>query len=185
MLTISLSMFDTEEDKDKLTKIYEKYYGTMLSVAKGIISDNALAEDAVSNSIMTIIKNLHKINDVSSHKTRSYIVIIVRSRAINLLNKQKRHPEESLDDFELPDNNVSILDELTMKESCNRIIDLIKALPKLLSDVLYLSAVMEHSNKEIADLLSISNDVVRKRLSRAKAQLKEKLAQEGIEYAEK
>ena len=185
MLTIYLSMLDTEEDKDKLTEIYEKYLGTMLSVAKSIISDNALAEDAVSDSIMTIIENLHKINDVSSHKTKAYIVIIVRSRAINLLNKQKRHPEESFDDLELSDNNTSILDELTMKESCDRLIEFIKSLPKSLSDVLYLSVVMEQSNKEIMNLLNLSNDVVRKRLSRAKAQLKEKLAQEGIEYAEK
>lgn len=185
MLTIFLSILDTEEDKDKLTRIYEKYYGTMLSVAKGIISDNALAEDAVSDSIITIIKNLHKINDVSSHKTRAYIVIIVRSRAINLLNKQKRHPEESLDNFEFLDNNISISDELTMKESCDRIINLIKALPKSLSDVLYLSVVIGHSNIEISALLNLTNDAVRKRLSRAKAQLKEKLAQEGIEYGKK
>lgn len=101
------------------------------------------------------------------------------------MNKQKRHPEESLDDFEIPDNNASILDDLTMKESCDRITLLIKELPKSLSDVLYLSVVMEHSNKEISDLLGLSNEVVRKRLSRAKAQLKSKLAQEGNEYAEK
>ena len=173
------------EEKDKLTKIYEKYYGTMLSVAKSIIFDNALAEDAVSDSILTIIENLHKINDISSHRTRSYIVIIVRSRAINLLNKQKRHPEESLDDLDLPDNSISVIDELTMKETCDRIIDLIKTLPKSLSDVLYLSAVMDHSNQEISDLLSLSNDVVRKRLSRAKAQIKIKLVQEGIYHANK
>ena len=185
MLAIFISMLHNDKSKDKLTKIYEKYYGTMLTVAQSIITDRALAEDAVSESIITIIKNLHKINYIDCHKTRAYIVIITRSRAINILNKQKRFIAESIDELELPDSNISILDDLTAKESCERITKHILSLPKSLSDVLYLSIVLEHSNKEIADLLSISNDAVRQRLSRAKAQIKIKLAEEGIEFAEK
>ena len=61
MLAIFVGMLDTDEEKDKLTAIYNKYYGTMLSVAKGILSDHALAEAAVSDAIMSIIENLHKI----------------------------------------------------------------------------------------------------------------------------
>ena len=185
MLTIFIGMLDSDEAKDKLTAIYEKYYGTMLSVAKGIIPDHALAEDAVSDSIMTIIKNLHKITDISCHKTKAYIVIIVRNCAIDLLRKQKNHLEELIDDFDLPDNNPSMLDALSAKESFDRIVSHIRALPKSLSDALYLSVVLEHSNEEIAKLLNISNDAVRQRLSRGKAKIKIKLAQEGIEYAKK
>lgn len=179
MLTIFLSVLDTEEEKDKLTQIYERYYGTMLSVARRILFDKATAEDAVSDSIMTIINNLHKIDNISSHKTRAYIVIIVRSRAINLLNKNNRHKEEPIDNIEIVDDRTSVLDTLTIEESCDKIISYIKELPKSLSDVLYLSVVMENSNIEIAALLGVSHDVVRKRLSRAKVQIKMKLAQKG------
>lgn len=185
MLTAFTNMLDTDEEKDKLARIYEKYHGTMLGVAKSMISDHALAEDAVSDAIITIIKNLHKIEDVSCHKTRAYIVIIVRSRSINLLRKLKNYEEEYIEGYEVPDNNISVLDELTATESCDNIISHIKALPKSLSDVLYLSAVMEYSSKEISDLLEISNDAVRQRLVRAKTQLKTKLALEGILYGKK
>lgn len=186
MLITFISMLDTDEDKDKLTKIYEKYYGTMLSVAKSILFDTALAEDSVSESIIAILKNLDKITDVSSHKTRAYIVIIVRNCSINLLNKQKRYREEVADVFDLPDSkNPPILDELTIKESCNRITYLIKTLSKPLSDVLYLSVVMGHSHKETSELLNISTDAARQRLSRAKALLREMLAQEVINYGSK
>lgn len=179
MFTIFLGVLDTEEEIDKLTQIYELYYGTMLSVARRILFDKASAEDAVSDSIMTIINNLHKIDDISSYKTRGYIVIIVRSRAINLLNKNNRHKEEPMDNIEIIDNGTSVLDTLTIEESCNKIISCIKELPKSLSDVLYLSVVMENSNAEIAALLGVSNDVVRKRLSRSKVDIKMKLAQKG------
>lgn len=179
MLTIFLGVLDTKEEKDKLTQIYETYYGTMLSVARGILFDKAMAEDTVSDSIMTIIDNLHKINDISNHKTRGYIVIIVRSRAINLLNKYKRYKEDPINDLEIMDDGISVLDTLTIEESCNKIISIIKELPKTLSDVLYLSVVMENSNTEIAKLLNLSNDVVRKRLSRAKSQIRIRLIQKG------
>ena len=77
------------------------------------------------------------------------------------------------------DNGISVLDTITIEESCNKIISIIKELPKSLSDILYLSVVMENSNSEISKLLNLSNDVVRKRLSRAKAQIRRKLVQEG------
>ena len=93
MFAIFIGMLDNNEAQDKLTKIYEKYYGTMMRVAQSIIPDRALSEDAVSDSILMIIKNLHKITDILCHKTRAYIVIIVRSRAINLINKQNRYSE--------------------------------------------------------------------------------------------
>ncbi|MCR6545522.1 RNA polymerase sigma factor [Dehalobacterium formicoaceticum] len=185
MLSFYIDMLDDHEKKDKLISIYEKYYGTMLGVAKSIIPDHALAEDAVSESIITIIKNLHKIYDVSSHKTRVYIVIIVRSRSINILNKQNKHKSEHIEGEEISDGSIPVLDDLTAREACDNIISHIQALPKSLSEALFLSVVMGHSNKEISDLLRISNDAVRQRLSRAKAQVKTKLMLEGIEYGEK
>ncbi len=184
MINISLFNVDSEQDRSKLERIYDMYSGTMLKVAKQILSDDASAEDAVSDSIETIIKNLHKITDISCHKTRAYIVIIVRTRAIDLLRKRGSHPEEFFYDFNFSDNSDS-LDTLTMKESYNGILEHIRALPKSLSDVLYLSAVLENSTEEISELLDISKDAVRQRLSRAKAEVRKKLEQEGIRYARK
>lgn len=186
MLAIFIGMLDTKEEKDKLEQIYERYYGTMLAVAKGIIAGHALAEDAVSDAILKVIKNLQKITDVSSHKTKAYIVIIVRSSAIDLLRKQKSYREVSIvDNYELLDNSASLSDIFTMKESYDIIVKHIRALPNPLSDVLYLSAVFGHSTEEISELLNISKDNVRQRLSRAKSQVRITLEQEGIEYAEK
>lgn len=185
MLITYTSMLDNDEEKDKLTKIYHTYYGLMLYIAKGIISDHALAEDAVSYSFETVIKNLHNINEIKCHKTRSYIVYIVRSRAINLLNKQSRYKEDPIEDYDMPDNNTPIENELSIKESYDSIVDCIKKLPKSLSDVLCLSLVNEYSIEEISKILEISNDAVRKRLSRAKAQIREFLKHGGDEYAKR
>jgi RNA polymerase sigma-70 factor (ECF subfamily) len=182
MFFLLISILDTNEEKDKLTAIYERYRGTMLSVAKSIISDPALAEDAVSDAFMSIVKNLHKIDEISSHKSKAYIVIIVRSRALNILNKQKKHPEEPLEDYELSDNSISLLDSLVSQEACDGIIKNIRSLSKKLSDVLYLSTALDHSIEEISELLNISNDAVRQRLSRAKRQIRKMYSQEAKEH---
>ena len=182
MLIIHNSTLNSDEEKDKLTKIYELYYGTMLYIAKGIISDPILAEDAVSYSIETIIKNLHNIDEIKCHKTRNYIVTIVKSRAINLLKKQSRYEKESTHESDLLNNSTPIENELTIKESCDSIIYYIKALSKPLSDSLYLSLVNEYSTEEISKILDISNETVRKRLSRAKAQIREMLKKEGVKH---
>lgn len=175
MLLTFTMMLDSEEDKDKLTKIYKKYYSLMLAVAKSIIHNHTLAEDIVSDSFLTLIKHLHKISDIECHKTQSYIVIIVRHLSLNLLKKQKTYNTESVDVFDEPDNNAVILDNLTTKESLDNIISQIRALPKSLSDVLYLSSVLGYSYEEIANLLGISNEAVRKRLSRARTKIKNNL----------
>ncbi|MGI6679669.1 MAG: RNA polymerase sigma factor [Dehalobacterium sp.] len=185
MLSFFIDKLDDHEKKDKLTSIYEKYHGTMLGVAKSIIPDHALAEDAVSESIITIIKNLHKIDDVSCHKTRAYIVIIVRSRSIDFLNKRKKHQEEDIEFREIPDDTIPVLDDLTIKEACDNIITHIQALPKSSSEALFLSVVMGHSNKEISEILKISDDATRQRISRAKAQVKKRLMPGGVQYGEK
>jgi DNA-directed RNA polymerase specialized sigma24 family protein len=85
--------------------------------------------------------------------------------------------------MEVQDNSTDVLGNLTMNESYANIISQIKALPKILSDTLYLSIVLDHSNKEISSLLNISNDTVRQRLSRAKAMIKKNIGKEGAEGA--
>jgi RNA polymerase sigma-70 factor (ECF subfamily) len=155
----------------------------MLYVAKSILKDNASAEDAVSESMIKIIKNLGKISDISCHKTKGYIVIIVRNTALSLLSKYKNRKEDS-DELlhEIADTDISALDELTNEESLNFINKAVLSLPKPLSDVLYLSIVNGYDNKEISRLLNINYDLVRKRLSRAKKAVRKILSETGEVY---
>jgi len=175
----TVNLDDTE--KEKVTEIYNKYYGLMMYIAKSILSDTASAEDAVSEAFIKIIDNLDKISDVSCHKTKSFIVIIVRNTALNLYKKNVRRNEITDTHMaELPDSSLSVLDRLTNDESCAAIGDAIKALPKSLSEVLYLHISYEYDNKGIAKLLGISYDLVRKRLSRARKAVRKILSETGV-----
>jgi len=91
MIAIYLSIIDSEQDKNKFEILYTTYRKLMFYVANRILKDQYLAEDAVHQAFIKIIENLDKIEDVHCHKTKSYIVIIVRNNAINMYNRRKRN----------------------------------------------------------------------------------------------
>ena len=50
MMTLFLTLLDAKEEKSKFDKLYEKYRKLMHYVAKGILTDDQLAEDAVQEA---------------------------------------------------------------------------------------------------------------------------------------
>ncbi|WP_343097458.1 RNA polymerase sigma factor, partial [Clostridioides difficile] len=96
-MLIYLAMLELEEDKIKFEKIYEKYRQIMFYVANKILKDDHLSEDAVHNAFLRIIKNIDKIDEVDSPRTKAFIVIIVERIAIDFYRKRKR---EKVSDIE-------------------------------------------------------------------------------------
>lgn len=174
MLLIYLSIFDTEDDKNKFELLYVTYKKLMFYVANHILKDEHLAEDAVYHAFIKIIENFDKVGDVYCYKTKSYIVTIVKNYAINLYNKRKNHVTIPLEEIEY-----SIADEAVSKiGEMDNLTKAVMKLPIIYKDVLILKYVQEFSNAEIAQTLDISEVTVRKRLERAKTKIQEILWKE-------
>ena len=152
----------------------------MFYVANQILKDNFLAEDAVHDSFIKIIENLDKIQDVNCHKTKSFIVILVKNHAINMYNNRKRKFCISLDKVQhilFKDFEDSVL-ENSDDNNMNELGDIGKAimqLPVMYKDVMILKFVHELTNHEIATLLNINEATVRKRIERAKQKIRASL----------
>ena len=56
MLALYISLLDTEEQISKFEHIYTKYRGLMFYTAKGVLQDSYLAEDAVHETFLDIIR---------------------------------------------------------------------------------------------------------------------------------
>jgi len=170
----------SEPERNKAVDIYQKYYSTMIHTAKSILNDIASAEDAVSESMIKIIKNLDKISDISSYKTRGYIVVIVRNTSLNLLKKQKALIE-NLDAYvdDIADTEASLIDNIIDEESYQTIIQAIRSLPESMSNVLYLATVNDLDIKNISKSLNLSYNAVKMRLSRARANIRKILVEVG------
>ena len=170
---------DNDNDRSKIEPIFDEYYSLMMYTAKNILNDDALSEDAVSDSFVKLINIVDKIGDISCYKTRSLIVTIVYRTAIDMWRQLKRF-DSDMDDEEFEGiadtQTLPIPDEIISIENFNAIKQEIKSLPDSLNDVATLSIVNEFSNQEIADLLKISNSAVRMRLSRAKKIIRDRMA---------
>lgn len=167
---IYLSLIDSEEDISKFESLYNTYKQRMFYIAKDILKDEYLAEDAVHMAFLRIIKNLNKIEDVNSHKTKGLVVIIVKNISIDIYRKNKKEKEKiDLLEQELVFNSYETIDD-------NRISDLeiaITKLPETYKQVFLLKFSHDLSDNEIGDILDIKSDNVRKRISRGREKLKD------------
>lgn len=169
-MLIYLAMLELKEDKVKFEKIYEKYRQIMFYVANKILKDDHLAEDAVHNAFLRIIKNIDKIDEIDSPRTKAFIVIIVERIAIDFYRKRKRENVSDIEE-EYKNRNINFSIEDKVCES-NLTIALAK-LNKSYFQVLSLKFQYGFSNKEIANVLNLGEENVYKRIQRARKKLKE------------
>ena len=179
MLSIILT-FPNEYEKSKFDYIYEKYKKLLLYKANGILHDFSLAEDAVSEAFLRVYKNLHKIDDPDSGKTASFLIVIVKNTAVNILNKNM--PVYSFDSVDTDENNlqsgVNVEEEVISEIVTDGMIQLVDKLKDELKDCFLLMYAHNLSYKEIGGILNISEDNAAVRIHRARKKLIE-LLKEG------
>lgn len=163
MLLFYLSLLDTDEEKSKLEKLYYQYKSLMKYIALDILKDEYMSEDAVHEAFIKLTRHLDGIEEIDCHKTKAFLIIIVRNVALDILRKERKM--ELVELGEISDNK-----EYNFSENINvqEIYESIRMLPDTYRDIIELKVYYEYSDKKIADLLGISHQAVRKRLQRAR-----------------
>lgn len=175
---------DHKTTEDKIAKLYDRYSKLMRAEAYNILKDYALAEDAVHQSFIKIMSNMNKINHNNEAKIRNFLVIICRNTAIDIYKKRLYLNENSKSlDYETDDDD-NIIDYrepskiLIDKENIEKLANYIDKLPQIYKDVLLLEKLHNNTKEEIAKLLGIKYETVRKRSLRARKMLIEALEKE-------
>ncbi len=177
MLAFYLALIDEKEDQEKFEKIYYKYKLLMFSTAKNIFGDVRIAEDAVQEAFIKIAKAVKQIDDVDSHKTRNFTVIITRNTCFDILEKEKRHKGlvsfEEIKDFDAAVSfDLSSIDRKEILEAINKLHDEDR-------DIVLMKFYYNFKEKEIAEFFGLSYQAARKRMQRAKEKLAKYLIKEG------
>ena len=172
MLIFYLSLIDTDEDKTKFEQLYHRYKQMMYGVALRMTGNPCDAEDAVHDSFIKVLRHLSKIEEVSSHKTAAFLVIILRNTVLDLLAKKNREALCTMED--VPEYKTGRCDVSEHMEHMT-LVETLRSLSERSRDVLELKALYQLSNGEIADFLDISQAAVRKRLERARNELRNAL----------
>lgn len=187
MIQLYLQLLDTQTEQEKFERLYYQYKRLMYWIANHILGDSHLAEDAVHEAFLKIIKNFHKIGEISCPQTKRFVVIIVRNAARNLLAKESRL--RSMQDFGMTcgdageeeasrsiwENLSSGFDETPDAVLHKEILQTAQSLPDWAADVLLLSAVYGCSVREVAIACGITTEAAKKRLQRARVLFRNKM----------
>lgn len=174
----------SEAGQRLVTGIYEKHHKRMLYTAIQLLGKDQ-GEEAVHDVFVKIVEIIEKNDEYFADKPGQYFVIMVRNHSLNVLRKDRVESltldEELLNNemFQLPTENPE--DSLLSDEAMERLITLIRCLTPATRQVMEYKYIEEYSNKEIADILRISQSAVSSRINDARKQLKELFEQGEVQ----
>lgn len=165
-MIVYLQMLDTEEDRARFEQLYTLYRDQMYCVAYRILENSHDAEDAVHQAFLSLLKNFDKISVLHCPQTRAYVVITAERKALDILRGNSRYGAEYVDELnglEVPPPGDSGL------------ADALARLPARYREALLLRFDCGYSTKEMAEILEMKRDSVRKLIWRARQALGELL----------
>ncbi|MDT8282358.1 MAG: sigma-70 family RNA polymerase sigma factor [Gammaproteobacteria bacterium] len=154
----------------------------MIVVAQRLLTDHALAEDAVQEAFISAFRSYHRFENRSSIKTWLHRITV--NAALMKLRKINRNKEQAIDEF-LPEfdkyecrieplwNQLSSIEDIIESEQTrNQVHAAINKLPDEYRNVLLLRDIECYNTNEVAELLALSENNVKVRLHRARSALK-------------
>ena len=164
----------SKNDEKEFELFYKKFYRRMISVAYKILGDRFLAEDAVSDALLRMIKSWKSINILSEEQKDYYAFISAKNAALNVMKKEEMY----IDSVEFDDNLLS--DENLNNASDEYIIEQMKHLSSKDREILYLKYSMGLDYKAISGVIGITVTAARKRVQYAKKNLAKLLKDGGV-----
>jgi RNA polymerase sigma-70 factor (ECF subfamily) len=184
MLAVYLSILDTEQEKHKMSELYEANKAIMLRYAVKITQNQAMAEDAVHNAFLSVIKHKDKYLSLSNEDFLTRTIIIVKCKCIDIIRRNNSLAKFELDCEEHADDSQELpaLEKIMASEAYERIrrqLDLLDEISKLVLEMKYL---LGKTYKEIGDELDLTPKHVETRIRRAKSKVRKSLKNEGEAY---
>ncbi len=170
----------TEEDLIKGCKkgkrsaqneLFKRYSGAMLGIAMRYSQNKTEAEDALQEAFIKIYKNIPRFEGQRDGSLTSWIKTIVVNTTLSQNKKNKKHHfTEDVEDFHLKADSPTVPDDT--KKTKNKIMDALNKLPLGYKTVFSLYVLEGYSHKEIAEILSISENTSKSQLSKGRKMLK-------------
>ena len=178
MLSMYLSMVETEEQRGMVERLYIDQKQTMYHTAFAILKNKQDAEDAVHEAFLRIITNIDKLSDIGSEKIKSFVIIVVKNIAIDIYRKRQKNvivdvPEDGDDDISEVERKVL---ESSEYDILNKVVGM---LPETQRNVLILKYYHDMTTADISAMLGVTASAVRTRICRAERKLAKLLEEEN------
>lgn len=161
----------------------ERYQSGMFNVAKAVLHDEAMAEDAVQIALKRIFKLFGKLEFDTEKKEKSYALRAAQNVAIDIYkNRQKDNvvTEENLAEASFQRGDTTF-ESVAAQETKGELIAAVRALsPKAQAIFKYREYGLKDA--EIADTLGISVSDIRTTAFRARNKIAKTLRERGLRY---
>lgn len=168
-----------QQNRKAQMALYEKYYKAMFNSAFRILKDHGLAEDVMQESFLSAYANLAQFRGEVAFG--AWLRRIVINNSIQQYRKIQKRSEVNLESTPLPDpeafSGMGTEDELQRR--AKNALTALQSLPESYRVILNLNLIEGYDHEEICTILGITPANCRTTLSRAKAQLRKKLAPNG------
>lgn len=193
MLQIILSILD-EKDHELVTRLFNKYEKHLMNYAMRILNHEMDSEDCVINTFVKVMEHIDKYHRADDRYIERLLYITCKHEAINIYRKKQKDIEytvsmtytdedSEMQEMELQDMNEDI-QKLAITQHTQEVVrNLIKGMDAKYSEIIILRYVESMSNKEIAEVLNLTESTVSTRLSRAKQYIMQKGGEELYDLA--
>lgn len=155
-------------DRRAQEQLYRLFYSFAMSVAMRYARSEADAADIMSQAFVKIFKSIHTY-DSAKGTLYAWIKRIVANEGIDHIKRQSRFMPVELEEADTPQINNNVIAKLEVKE----VMSLIQKLPPATHAVFILYVMEDHTHKEIAAKLHISEGTSKWHLSEARKILKQ------------
>lgn len=173
MLSLLLTFIDDEKNEKCFIKLYNNYKNYIYKLCFNLVHDHFLAEDCLQETFMILAKNFDKTDGAESQKTKNFLITIAKSVSMKVYNKNVSSQEDFLDEADSsvmlnPSAEDIAFDKYTVQE----LYQAIESLNDTLKLPLIFKDLYDFSYKDIAEIFGISTPALRKRIVRARAEIK-------------
>lgn len=176
MIPIALYSIEDDYERNFMINLYNKYYQISKNKAYSILHDYDEAEESVQDAFVKLIENLPRIIKLEPAKLSVYVIITVKNVAIDHYRKKRNVCdkeysfrddeilEKTADDKPLPE------DLYLKKEELEELSNALKKLPEKSKIILEAKYILGQTDREIGEMIGVSEKSVRMYLTRARRQ---------------
>lgn len=163
MISAAFAVIEDEEQRNELSDFYIRNRRRLFGIAYSFLKNANNAEDAVQETFLRISKYPKRFFDMEYDKRISYAVVVLKNAVSDMARPPGADFEELTDD--IADDTPSIEDMAVGKIGSEKLKAFILELPESQRRALQLKITYGMSNGMIANVLGITNEAARKRIS--------------------
>ncbi|WP_051931965.1 sigma-70 family RNA polymerase sigma factor [Clostridium sp. KNHs214] len=158
-------------DTKALDVLVDKYANLIFKIAYSVLNERSLSEECTNDVLLKVWNSIDKFNK-SEDKFKSWIIVISKYTAVDLLRKEKKHGQNILLDEELLVENSLVESVLEQKETRDLIIDEINKMDEVNKKICIKRFFLMEPIREIGKALGLSESAINNRLFRERKKLK-------------